>query len=185
MNTTHTLARSVWHTAWYCLIVCGLVVQLRAEPQITVGTGNREVTIAFQLPVSDGDDVVPALAACAKVTARYSVELRRIVPGWLDRVMATALVQNAAECVEGATSIYRLERRLNNDVVAESPAADERGAVRFLTEFDALPLFSAWMVREPGTYGIRVRVRAIVNRGGIIPPIKTGVLAETAFSIAR
>jgi hypothetical protein len=133
--------------------------------------------------MSHGDDVVPALAACAKVTARYSVELRRIVPGWMDRAMATAVVQNSAECVDGSKSIYKLERRLNNNVVAESPAADERGAVRFLTEFDAVPLFSAWMAREPGTYGIRVR--AIVNRGGIIPPIKTGVLSETTFSIAR
>jgi hypothetical protein len=148
-----------------------------------VATGNLDVAIAFQLPVSEGDDIIPALAACGRVTARYSVELRRIVPFWLDRVMATTLVQNAAECVEGATSLYRLERRLNNDVIAESPAADERDAVRFLTEFDALPLFSAWMAREPGTYGIRVR--AIVNRGGVIPPIKTGVLAEAAFSIAR
>jgi hypothetical protein len=184
VNNGHPFTRGVRCSApWCCLIVCGLVVHVRADPQITVSTATREVKVAFQLPVRQGDDVVPALTACAKVIARYSVELRRIVPRWMDHVMATTLVQNTAECVGGATSTYKLERRLNGNVVAHSPAADERGALRFLTEFDALPLFNEWMAREPGTYGIRVR--AMVNRSGMIPPIKTGVLSETTFSVER
>jgi hypothetical protein len=184
VNTSPSFARGAQHRApWCCLIVCSLVVHLGADQQITVSTEEREVAVGFQLPDSPGDDLVPALATCAKINVRYSVELRRIVLGWIDRAIATALVQNTAECVDAATPTYRLERRLNNNIVAQSPAADQRYAVRFLTEFDPLPLFNAWMVKEPGTYGIRVR--AVVDRGFTIPPIRTGSLLQTTFSVTR
>lgn len=184
MSGSPSFARGVQCRApWCCLIVCGLVGHLGADQHITVSAEKRGVAVGLELPANPGDDIVPALTACAKINVRYSVELRRIVLGWIDRVIDTALVQSTADCVSGTTSTYRLERRLNNSIVAQSSAADERSAVRFLTEFDALPLFGAWMAKEPGTYGIRVR--AMVNRGGMIPPIKTGVLLETAFSVAR
>jgi hypothetical protein len=184
VNTSPSLALGAHcRASWCCLIVCSLVVHLGADQQITVSTEEREVTVEFQLPDSPGDDLVPALATCAKINVRYSVELRRIVLGWIDRAIDTALVHNTAECVDAATPTYKLERHLNNSIVAQSPAADQRYAVRFLTQFDPLPLFNAWMAKEPGTYGIRVR--AIVDRGATIPPIKTGVLLETTFSVTR
>src|SRR5438552_10346301 len=84
--------RKVW--IWCVAVVAAGVLVHAADDNLRIVpiVSKDDVVVSFDGTDAYTDDVRAAIASGLKTTITYDVELRMIVPTWIDRTMASAVV---------------------------------------------------------------------------------------------
>jgi hypothetical protein len=126
------------------------------------------------------EHVREAIASGLRTTVTYDVELRMIVPAWLDRTIATAVV-SASDQYDNLTRRHLLSRTIDGRVVEALVTADEAVAKAWLTELTRLPLVHTSKLDPRREYYVRVAARARPN-GASLLGWATAVSGQATFT---
>ena len=156
---------------------------LSADSRLTPLVRDGQLLVSFVLEDGYTEDVRAVIKSGLRTTFVYTVELRMIVPGWIDRTIATTTVSQSAE-YDNLTRRHTLQRTIDGRVDAEaSRTVEEERVVReFVTTFTRLPLFKNTRLEPNHDYYVRVRARAYPSNGSFLWPWSTGLLAQAKFT---
>jgi len=164
------------------LLTAGVAVA-SADGRLTPLVRDGQLLVSFVLEDAFTDDVRQVIRSGLRTTFVYTVELRTVVPGWIDRTIATSTVSQSAE-YDNLTRRHTLQRTIDGRVdPAGSRTVEEERAVReFMTTFTRLALFKNTKLEPNREYYVRVRARAYPSNGSFLWPWSTGLLAQAKFT---
>jgi hypothetical protein len=142
-----------------------------------------ELLVSFVLEDGFTDDVRAVIKSGLRTTFVYTVELRMVVPGWIDRTIATTTVSQSAE-YDNLTRRHTLQRTIDGrvDPMASRIVEEERVVREHMTTFTRLALFRNTKLEPNRDYYVRVRARAYPSNGSFLWPWSTGLLAQAKFT---
>jgi hypothetical protein len=153
-----------------------------AEGRLTPLIRDGQLLVSFVLDDGFTEDIRAVIKSGLRTTFVYTVELRMVVPGWIDRTIATTTVSTSAE-YDNLTRRHALQRTIDGRVDDSKPAVVEERIVReFMTTFTRLALFSNTKLEPNRDYYVRVRARAYPSNGSFLWPWSTGLLAQAKFT---
>jgi Domain of unknown function (DUF4390) len=142
-----------------------------------------ELLVSFVLEDGFTEDVRAVVKSGLRTTFVYTVELRMVVPGWIDRTIATTTVSQSAE-YDNLTRRHTLQRTIDGKVDAQASriVEEERVVGEHMTTFSRLALFRNTKLEPNRDYYVRVRARAYPSNGSFLWPWSTGLLAQAKFT---
>lgn len=163
------------------LLTAGAAVARADGSRLTPLVRDGELLVSFILEDGYTDDVRDVIRSGLRTTFVYTVELRMVVPGWIDRTIATTTVSNSAE-YDNLTRRHTLQRTIDGRVDANRLVEAERVVREFMTTFTQLALFKNTRLEPNRDYYVRVRARAYPSNGSFLWPWSTGMLAQAKFT---
>jgi hypothetical protein len=154
------MTRRVSILAALILIVAAAGVIARAAEIVRIVPIVRDdkVLISFELSDAYTDEVREAIASGLRTTFNYDVELRMIVPLWLDRVIASAVVSTTDQ-YDNLTRRHTLSRLVDGRVEDATVTEDEALVRQWLTTLSRLPLCGTSRLDPSRDYYVRVTAR--------------------------
>jgi hypothetical protein len=177
-------SRPIAPAALCCAILLTVgATTVRGDSRLTPLVRDGQLLVSFVLEDGFTEDVRDVIKSGLRTTFVYTVELRMIVPGWIDRTIATTTVSQSAE-YDNLTRRHTLQRTIDGRVDADaSRTVEEERIVReFMTTFTRLALFRSAKLEPNHDYYVRVRARAYPSNGSFLWPWSTGLLAQAKFT---
>ena len=139
----------------------GLAVAVSATESLRVVPIVRgdQVLVSFQLTDAYTADLRDAIASGLRTTFTYSIELRMVVPAWIDRTITTAVV-GITDRYDNLTRRHNLSRTVDGRITDELVTEDESVVRQWLMQLDPLPLYTASKLERSRSYYVRVSARA-------------------------
>jgi hypothetical protein len=162
------------------LTLAGVAVHADGS-RLTPLVRDGELLVSFVLEDGFTEDIRDVIKSGLRTTFVYDVELRMIVPGWIDRTIATTTVSNSAE-YDNLTRRHTLQRTIDGRIDSNRFVEDERVVREFMTTFTRLALFRNTKLEPNRDYYVRVRARAYPSNGSFLWPWSTGLLAQAKFT---
>lgn len=148
---------------WFCCVLAllGTVASVRAAESLRIVPIVRDDTVIVSLELADAytDDVRKAISTGLRTTFTYDVELRMVVPVWVDRTIATAVV-TAGDQYDNLTRRHTLSRSVDGHLESETVTEDEGVVKRWLTTLTQLPLCPTSKLDPSRDYYVRISARA-------------------------
>jgi hypothetical protein len=127
---------------------------LRIIPIVDEGT----VVVSVEMRDLDVDQVREVIASGLRTTFTYDIELRMVVPGWVDRTVATSAVA-ISDQFDNLTRHHRLSRSIDGRVAETVVTADETTVRRWLTTITRVPLCETDRLDPNRDYYVRISAR--------------------------
>lgn len=164
------------------LTVAGTALEADSS-RLTPLVRDGELLVSFVLEDGFTEDVRAVIKSGLRTTFVYTVELRMVVPGWIDRTIATTTVSQSAE-YDNLTRRHTLQRTIDGrvDPYASRIVEEERVVRDHMTTFSRLALFRNTKLEPNRDYYVRVRARAYPSNGSFLWPWSTGLLAQAKFT---
>ncbi len=140
------------------LLAAGAIVRAAESFRIVPIVRDDKVLISFELDDAYTDDVREAVSSGLRTTFTYDVALRMVVPVWVDRTIATAVV-NVSDQYDNLTRRHSLTRTVDGRVEEATVTEDEAVAGRWLTTLTRLPLCGTSKLDPSRDYYVRVSAR--------------------------
>ena len=149
---------------FWLLFVLGLAAATAAtraagSVHIVPITRDDQVVVSFTLADAYTEEVKEAIGSGLKTTFTYDIELRTIVPMWVDRTIATAVVSTSDQ-YDNLTRRHSLSRTIDGRVEETIVTEDEPAVRRWLTTWDRLPLCKTMNLDPARDYYVRITARA-------------------------
>lgn len=165
----------------FLFTIAGAALQAADGSRLTPLVRDGELLVSFVLEDGFTDDVKDVIRSGLRTTFVYAVELRMVVPGWIDRTIATTTVSQSAE-YDNLTRRHTLQRMIDGRVDVSRLVEEERVVREFMTTFTRLALFRNTKLEPNRGYYVRVRARAYPSSGSFLWPWSTGLLAQAKFT---
>jgi hypothetical protein len=165
----------------FLFTIAGAALQAADGSRLTPLVRDGELLVSFVLEDGFTDDVKDVIKSGLRTTFVYTVELRMVVPGWIDRTIATTTVSQSAE-YDNLTRRHTLQRTIDGRVDVSRLVEEERIVREFMTTFTRLALFRNTKLEPNRDYYVRVRARAYPSNGSFLWPWSTGLLAQAKFT---
>ena len=136
-------------------VVAHAVETLRIVPIV----GDDKVLVSFELADGFTDEVREAISSGLRTTFTYEIELRMVVPIWVDPTICTATV-TATDQYDNLTRRHTLSRTIDGRVEEASEAVDAAVVKRWLTTLNRLPLCQTSKLDSSRDYYVRISARA-------------------------
>jgi Domain of unknown function (DUF4390) len=164
------------------LLAAGAIVVEAAESlRIVPILGDDKVLVSFELSDGFSDEVRQAISSGLRTTFTYEIELRMVVPIWVDPTICTAIV-SATDQYDNLTRRHSLSRAIDGRVEeAKSVAEDPAVVKRWLTTVNRLPLCQTSKLDSSRDYYVRVSARAR-PRGGSLLGWANPVIGQAKFT---
>ena len=145
---------------WSVVGLLGAVAIVHAAENLRIVPLVRDDQVLVSFELADGytDDVREAISSGLRTTFTYDVELRMVVPVWVDRTIATAVVSTSDE-YDILTRRHSLSRTIDGRVEEVSVTENESAVRRWLTALSRLPLCQTSKLDPTRDYYVRVRAR--------------------------
>lgn len=127
---------------------------LRIVPVVYEG----EVLVSVEMNDLNLDAVREVISSGLRTTFIYDIALRMVVPGWVDRTVATAVVA-ISDQYDNLTRQHKLAKTIDGRVAEALVTADEAAAHRWLTMLSRVPLCSTSKLDPNRDYYIRISAR--------------------------
>ncbi len=126
-----------------------------------------QVVVSFDLADVYSEHVREAIASGLRTTVTYDIELRMVVPGWVDRTIATSIV-TISDQYDNLTRRHLLSRSIDGRVVEALTTEDEATTREWLTGVTRLPLVHTSRLDSRRDYYVRVAARARPNGASLL-----------------
>jgi hypothetical protein len=97
------------------------------------------VIISVELDNGYTEEVRQVISGGVRTTFTYDVELKMVVPAWVDRTIATAVI-TSTDHYDTLTRLHHLSRTVDGRVVDAQRTESEEVARKWLTSLNGLPL---------------------------------------------
>jgi hypothetical protein len=143
-------------------------VSLRAETLriVPITSGNR-VVVTCEMGNAYTEDVRQAIASGLRTTFTYEIELRMVVPTWVDRTIASAVV-SISDQYDNLTRRHSLSRTVDGRVVDSTVTEDENTVRQWLTTVSRLPIVDTAKLDPNRDYYVRISAVARPRSGSFI-----------------
>jgi len=141
----------------------------RAAGSVRIVPIARDDQVFVSFNVTDGytDEVREAIGSGLRTTFTYNIELRMIVPLWVDRTIATAVVSTSDQ-YDNLTRRHTLSRTVDGRVDETTVTEDEGAVRRWLTTWDRLPLCKTTALDPNRDYYVRITAQARPRGGSLL-----------------
>ncbi len=151
--------RRFWILFVMAVIAAAAVGRAAGSLRIVPIARDEQVFVSFNVTDGYTDEMREAISSGLRTTFTYDIELRMIVPIWVDRTIATA-VASTSDQYDNLTRRHTLSRtvdgRVNETIVTEYEATVRR----WLTTWDRLPLCRTTLLDPNRDYYVRITARA-------------------------
>ncbi len=130
-------------------------------------TSNDTVVVTIEMADAYNDDLRQAISSGLRTTFTYDIELRMVVPTWVDRTIATATV-SASDQYDNLTRRHTLQRTVDGRVQETVVTEDDAIARQWLTTLSRLPLVGTAKLDPSRDYYVRISARARPHSGSLI-----------------
>ena len=162
------------------LVAAGTVVLAAESLRIVPVASDDKVVVSFELGDAYNTEVKEAISSGLKTTFTYEIELRMVVPIWVDRTIATSVVSTSDQ-FDNLTRRHRLSRSIDGKVEEVSVTEDEALVRRWLTSFSRLPLTATSKLDQSKDYYVTVRAQ-VRPRGTSLIGWVNGVTGSAKFT---
>lgn len=149
------------------LIAAGTVVRAAEGLRIVPIKNGDTVVISFELSDAINEDLRQAISSGLRTQFTYDIELRMIVPAWVDRTIASAVV-NTTDQYDNLTRRHSLTRTVDGRVQDAATTEDDNIARQWLTTLTRLPLCETSLLDPSRDYYVRISARARPHGGSLL-----------------
>jgi hypothetical protein len=118
-----------------------------------------QVLVSVDLDQAYTTEVREAIASGLRTTFTYDVELRMVVPAWVDRTIATVVI-NTSDEYDNLTRRHTLTRAIDGRVVETMVTEDEAAVRPWLTSLRRLRLCNTSKLDSSRDYYVRISARS-------------------------
>ncbi len=175
------MRRTVWVGTIALAFALAASAVLRAESfHIQPIVRESTVVVSFELADAYTDEVRAAIGSGLRTTFTYDVELRMVVPMWVDRTIASSVV-SISDQYDNLTRRHTLQRTIDGRV-EEAIVTDDESVVReWLTKADRVPLCATTKLDSNRDYYVRISARAR-PRGSSLIGWASAITGQTKFT---
>lgn len=149
------------------ILASGAIGSAAESLRIVPISRDDQMFVSFELADAYTDSLRGVISSGLKTTFTYDVELRMVVPAWVDRTIATAVV-SMTDQYDNLTRRHTLTRSVDGRV-AETIETEDEGLVRsWLTTWSRLPLCKTSQLDASRDYYVRVSSRARPHEASLL-----------------
>jgi hypothetical protein len=150
------LAPGLWVVA--AVLAAAVVAHAAESLRVSPTVRDEKVLVTFELADAYTDSVHDAIASGLRTTFTYDLELRTLVPAWVDRTIATITV-STTDHFDNLTRKHTLTRSVDGRVDDVLVTDDEEIVKSWLTTWTRLPLCDTSKLDPTRDYYVRVTAR--------------------------
>ena len=140
----------------------------------------EQVLVSIDLDNGYTEEVRQVITGGVRTTFTYDVDLKMIVPAWVDRTIATAVV-TTTDHYDTLTRVHNLSRTVDGRVVEALVTENEAIAKKWLTSLNGLVLCRTSMLDPHREYYVRISAH-VRPPGATLLGWATGVTNLTKFT---
>jgi hypothetical protein len=159
--------RSRWIWIVAAIVAAGVLARADESLRIVPIVRDNKVLVSFELADAYTEPVRDAIASGLRTTFTYELELRTIVPSWLDRTIVTATVA-ASDQFDNLTRRHTLSRTVDGRVEEVLVTEDATVAKTWLTTWNRLPLCDTSKLDPSRDYYVRISARTRNLSGSLL-----------------
>src|SRR5262245_33222901 len=153
--------------SWCCALVLAMaamggVAHAEGTLRIVPLVRGEQVIVSIDLDNGYTDEVRQVINGGVRTTFTYDVDLKMIVPAWVDRTIVTAVV-TATDHYDTLTRVHNLSRTVDGRVVEALVTDNETVAKKWLTSLSGLVLCRTSRLDQHREYYVRISA-------GVRPP---------------
>jgi len=173
------IRRIVFWTTFAFVLAVGTVARAAESLRIVPITSDDSVVVSVELSDAYNDDIRQAIASGLRTQFTYDIELRMVVPAWIDRTVASAIV-NISDQYDNLTRRHTLSRLVDGRV-QETITTDDDAVVRqWLTTLTRLPICETSKLDPNRDYYVRIIARS--RPGQSILGLTNSVTGQVRFT---
>lgn len=154
-------------TLWGAMLVLASTLLHAEELRIVPITTDKNVVVTFELSNAYTDDVRQAIASGLRTTFTYNVDLRMVVPTWVDRTIASSTV-SISDQYDNLTRRHSLSRMVDGRLVDSIVTDDDATVRQWLTSVTRLPIVENSKLDPSRDYYVRISAAAKPRSGSFI-----------------
>ena len=140
-----------------------------------------EVLVSFELPEAYNSDIRDLISSGLQTRFTYDIELRLVVPFWVDRTVASVVVSSTNR-YDSLTGRHSLARTVDGRVVEAMVTRDEEVVKSWLTTQSQLPLCQTSRLEPNRDYYVRVRAWGRPQIGSLLAWANKVVTGHVKFT---
>jgi len=149
------------------LLFCAAVGRAAETLRIVPIRSDDRVVVSVELADGYTDEVRQAIASGLRTTFTYTIDLRMLVPGWVDRTVASSTI-SLSDQYDNLTRRHSLSRVVDGHV-DETLVTDDDETVRlWLTTVTRLPIVRTTRLDASRDYYVRITAQARPRGGSLL-----------------
>jgi hypothetical protein len=154
-----SLKSTIWKLLLAVTIVApGEVAHAQGTLRIVPLVRAEQVIVSVDLANGYSDEVRQVINGGVRTTFTYDVDLKMIVPAWVDRTIATAVV-TTTDHYDTLLRVHHLSRTVDGRVVEAAATENEAVAKKWLTSLSGLVLCRTSLLDPHREYYVRISAR--------------------------
>jgi hypothetical protein len=162
------------------LVVAGAVGRAAETLRIVPISSDDKVVVSVELADGYTDEVRQAIASGLRTTFTYTIDLRMLVPGWVDRTVATSTV-SLSDQYDNLTRRHTLSRVVDGRIDDTLVTEDEATVRQWLTTLSRVPIVRTTRLDAGRDYYVRISAQAR-PRGGSLLGFASAVTGQAKFT---
>jgi hypothetical protein len=156
-------------TVWSLLLLAlsARTASAQESLRITPTVRDGRVLVSFELTDAFNQAVHEAIASGLKTTFSYDLELRTVVPGWIDRTIAKTSVTTSDQ-YDNLTRRHTLTRTIDGRIDDETVTDDESVVRAWLTKWNRVPVSDTSKLDSTRDYYVHITTRARPVGGSLL-----------------
>ncbi len=162
------------------LLLSGAVGRAAETLRIVPISADDRVVVSVELADGYTDEVKQAIASGLRTTFTYTIDLRMLVPGWVDRTVATSTV-SLSDQYDNLTRRHTLQRVIDGRIDDTIVTDDDVTVRQWLTTLTRLPIVRTTRLDAGRDYYVRISAQAR-PRGGSLLGFAASVTGQAKFT---
>jgi len=161
------MTRTWWCSMLAAAAAAAVLVHAEESLRILPILHDDQVLVSFELADTYTDELRSVIGSGLRATFTYDLELRMVVPMWVDRTIATTVISTSDQ-YDNLTRRHSLTRTVDGHVTDTLVTEDEAIVKRWLTVMSRVPLCHTSKLEVDRDYYVRVTARARPPRGSLL-----------------
>ena len=153
------MTRRIWIVCAASLLMAGVVGHAAESLRIVPVVDGNQMLVSIELSDAYTTEVHDAIASGLRTTFTYDVQLRMIVPTWVDRTIATTVITTIDQ-YDNLTRRHSLSRTVDGRIVEALVTEDEAVVKKWLTTVARVPLVQTDKLSSNRDYYVSISARA-------------------------
>lgn len=162
------------------LLLSGAVGRAAETLRIVPISADDRVVVSVELADGYTDEVKQAIASGLRTTFTYTIDLRMLVPGWVDRTVTTSTV-SLSDQYDNLTRRHTLQRVIDGRIDDTIVTDDDATVRQWLTTLTRLPIVRTTRLDPGRDYYVRISAQAR-PRGSSLLGFAASVTGQAKFT---
>jgi hypothetical protein len=137
------------------VMMLGAIAYAEGTLRIVPLVRDDQVIVSVDLDDGYSEEVRQVISGGVRTTFTYDVDLKMIVPAWVDRTIASVVVTTIDE-YDTLTRVHNLSRTVDGRVASAQSTTDEAVAKKWLTSLEGLTLCRTSKLDAHREYYVRI-----------------------------